>query len=263
MQLLTVVLAHLLLMGIAHAQEAGLQKVKQASPETHIEPVSGIEFIRVEGGCFEMGCGPWQKKCTRDEKPAHEVCVDGFWIGRYEVTQAQWLLFMAHNPSQFRETGEQPVENVSYALVEDYLAKVNQANPAYLYSLPTEAQWEYAARSRGQEEHYAGGKDPDFLGFHGANSENATHPVGSKEPNSLGLYDMSGNVWEWCSDWWAADYQGAARSNPKGPGSGVLKVVRGGGWSHNKGAMRTTGRAADRPDSEKPYNGFRLVMRKR
>ena len=231
-----------------------------AFTETH----TGMEFVWVEGGCYQMGCGDWDGDCYDNEKPVHEVCVDGFWMGKYEVTQGQWEQVMGSNPSSFGSCGSDcPVENVSWNVVQDFIAKLNTLT-GNTYRLPREGEWEYAARSGGKEEKYAGCTDGsclDTVVWYNGNSENTPHPVGTKSPNGLGIYDMSGNVWEWCQDW-NGYYSSASVTNPTGPPSGSCRVRRGGGWCDSPKGVRVANRYYIYSDGGDNCIGFRLVRRK-
>jgi formylglycine-generating enzyme required for sulfatase activity len=181
-----------------------VHQVKQANAlsPTYTDPATGMEFVLVKGGCFEMGdiYGDGYK----NEKPVHQVCVDDFFMGKLLVTQKQWRAIMGNDPSFFKSCGENcPVEQVSSGDVQDYIRTLNQRSGKN-FRLPTEAEWEFAARSGGKKEKWAGTNDQAELGayaWYSANSGSETHPVGLKKPNGLGLYDMTGNVWEWASDW--------------------------------------------------------------
>jgi len=221
-----------------------------------------IEMVRVPGGCFQMGDTFGEGKS--DEK-AHQVCVDDFSIGKYEVTQAQYQAVMGNNPSGFKECGPNcPVENVSWEDAQEFTRQLNDLTGRN-YRLPYEAEWEYAARSGGKNEQFAGTSDLDELGAYAwfvDNSGKKTHQVGTRRPNGLGIYDMSGNVWEWCKDWYDSKYyEKSPQKNPRGPLSGSLRVIRGGSWNHSAGIAR----AAHRNSSYEPgYRsrdlGFRLVL---
>jgi formylglycine-generating enzyme required for sulfatase activity len=196
------------------------------------EPVTGMEFVWVPGGCYEMGCGSWTSDCGRDEKPLHEVCVDGFWMGKTEVTQGQWKQVMGENPSEFKKGDNYPVERVPCPEIEKFILKLSSLNrDASEFRLPTEAEWEYACRSGGKPEKYAGGSDLDRVAWYKGNSDSSTQSVATRAPNGLGLFDMNGNVNEWCADTyrgWA--YKKHQRANPLFREEGYTKVYRGGSW---------------------------------
>jgi formylglycine-generating enzyme required for sulfatase activity/class 3 adenylate cyclase len=223
-----------------------------------VEPTTGMEFVWVEGGCFQMG--DTLGDGDTDEKPVHEVCVDSFGMSRYEVTQGQWQKIMGNNPSGFTKGNNYPVEKVSWDDTQDFIRKLN-SHTGRSFRLPTEAEWEYAARSGGKKEKYAGGSDVDRLGWYDGNSGGSTHPVGTKEPNDLGLYDMSGNVWEWSSDWYGENYyQQSPRNNPQGPSSGSFRVIRDGCWNGSPWLARSANRDRFRPGYRLDNLGFRLVL---
>ncbi len=225
-----------------------------------VEPVTGMEFLWVPIGCFEMGCGDWAVDCRRDESPVHEVCVDGFWMGRYEVTQGQWSAMVGRTPARFRKGNDYPVETVSWEDAQDFIAELNRRREgARMFRLPTEAEWEYACRSGGKPERYCGGNDPDALAWYSVNSGRSTHPVGRKAPNGLGLYDMSGNVREWCEDGYLMDaYAKHERNNPI-VAAGTTRIVRGGGWSDAARSCRSTDRNRNTPGNRNMHQGLRLV----
>ena len=187
-------------------------------------------MVYVEGGTFTMGATPEQgSDADGDEKPTHQVTLKGFYICKYEVTQAEWKAVMGTNPSKFKGDNL-PVESVTWFDCQEFIRKLNELTGKN-FRLPTEAEWEYAARGgrRSYGAKYAGDNDIDKVAWHKGNSNNTTHPVGTKRANELGLYDMSGNVWEWCQDWYGS-YSSSAQTNPTGPGSGDDRVLRGGGW---------------------------------
>jgi len=224
------------------------------------DPVTNMEFAFVQGGCFQMGntFGDGEP----DEKPVHEVCVGDFYLGKYEVTQEQWQTVMGSNPSQFKGYGSNyPVEMVSWDDVQEFISRLNQKS-GKRFRLPTEAEWEYAARSGGKREKWPGTSREGKLGqyaWYDENSAGRTHRVGEKRPNGLGLYDMTGNVWEWCSDWYGENYyQSSPRNNPEGPGSGSYKVLRGGSWSPYPRDVRAAFRLRNAPTYRGDSSGFRL-----
>lgn len=229
------------------------------------DQAAGIEFAWVPGGCFQMGCGSWQRDCDDSEKPVHEVCLNGFWMSRTEVTQGQWKYIMGNNPSEFKKGADYPVEMVNWDDVQDFIKEFNKQS-GKKYRLPTEAEWEYAASFGSKEEYYAGGNDIDELGWYENNATgifiaDSTRAVATKRPNELGLFDMSGNVWEWCQDWYEKDYyKNSSRSNPIGPASGSTRVIRGGSWYGSPWYVRTAVRLGRNPDRRFNSLGFRLVL---
>ena len=222
------------------------------------DPLTGMDFIFVKGGCFQMGdtFGDGES----DEKPVHEVCVDDLYIGKYEVTQAEWQKIMGNNPSYFKGCDNCPVEQVSWNDIQEYINKLNQKT-GKKYRLPTEAKWEYAARSGGKNEKYAGGNNIDSVGWYDGNSGSKTHPVGQKQPNGLGLYDMIGNVLEWVNDWYDADYyKNSPKDNPKGASSGQYRVLRGGSWGSELLHLLASHRDWDGHATRLGILGFRLSV---
>lgn len=223
------------------------------------DPSTGIEMVYVKGACYQMGDTFGDGEL--DEKPAHEVCVDDFYVGKYEVTQGQWKNIMGSNPSYFISCGDNcPVDNVSWNEAQAFISRLNSKKNGNSYRLPTEAEFEYAQRSGGKGERFSGGNDVDSVAWYNVNSNNENKPVGAKAPNGLGLYDMSGNVWEWTNDWYDSNYYlNSPRNNPQGPVSGIYRVMRGGcsgGPTENQKVVR---RGAFRPDDRKAYLGFRLA----
>ncbi|MEO5331509.1 MAG: SUMF1/EgtB/PvdO family nonheme iron enzyme [Magnetococcus sp. YQC-5] len=233
---------------------------KKAGGAEGVVPVG--EFVTVPGGSFEMGCGPWQSDCEAWEKSEHTVTVEGFEIGQYEVTQGQWKSVMGANPSHFSSCGDLcPVEQVSWEDVQKFIKKLNGLGQGS-YRMPTEAEWEFACRSGGRPEKYCGGDDLDPVAWHKGNSGKKTHPVGQKSPNGLGIFDMSGNVWEWvCSDYGLYDDQ--ARHYGKCSIGGVKRVLRGGGWDDGLVGARSTERGSIAPGFKDVSLGIRLVRESR
>ena len=236
------------------------ERLKKAEERERIarEQIAKLQLVSVPGGCFQMG--DIFGKGDDDEKPVHEVCVDGYQIGKYEVTQGQWEAIMGSNPSRFKDGEDYPVERVSWNEVQEFIGKLN-AQTGKQYRLPTEAEWEYACRSGGKKELYCGGDNISSLAWYNGNSGGKTHKKGTKTPNGLGIYDMSGNVWEWVEDRYGREYYSASpRNNPKGPSSGLNRVERGGSWNNSSGYVRAANRSGFEPDYRSVNLGFRLVL---
>ena len=238
----------------------------RSEPTSTLEPVRPqsnlpeIEMVYVEGGTFTMGATSEQGSDAYDnEKPAHSVTLDGYYIGKYEVTQELWKAVMGSNPSNFKGDNL-PVENVSWNDVQEFLRKLN-AMTGKSYRLPTEAEWEFAARggnsSRGYK--YSGSNSIGSVAWYWENSGSRTHAVGTKSPNELGIYDMSGNVLEWCQDW-KGGYSSSPQRNPKGPNSGSGRVFRGGSWYSLAGSCRVSLRYNCAPGDRNSRLGFRLAL---
>ena len=224
--------------------------------------VNGVSFemVRVEGGTFRMGATSEQKDEAWDrEKPVHSVTLSGYYIGKTEVTQVLWEAVMGINPSRFK--GDYlPVENVSWDDCQEFIRKLNSMT-GQNFRLPTEAEWEFACRggnnSRGYK--YSGSNNLGSVAWYDGNSGNKTHPVGTKAPNELGIYDMSGNVWEWCADWYG-DYSSGAQTNPTGPYGGSNRVYRGGRWNYDVGRCRSSNRDFYYPWIRDIILGLRLAL---
>jgi formylglycine-generating enzyme required for sulfatase activity len=217
------------------------------------------EMVFVQGGTFWMGCTSEQQgACYDDEKPVHEVTLSNFYIGKYEVTQAQWEALMGNNSSRFKGSNL-PVEQVSWDDAQMFIERLNAAT-GKRYRLPTEAEWEYAARggNKSKGNKYSGSNFVENVAWMETNSGNATHPVGTKMANELGIYDMSGNVWEWCYDWYGA-YPASAQNNPVGASSRSYRVNRGDSWSGSAGYCRVANRSLNSPGSSYGNLGFRLA----
>jgi formylglycine-generating enzyme required for sulfatase activity len=224
------------------------------------DPETGMEFVWIPEGCFEMGCGQWDGDCESDEVPVRTVCLRGFWMGKYEVTQGIWKKIMGNNPSRFQNGDNYPVEHVSWKQAQEFVKKL-KIDGGYTVRLPTEAEWEYAARGGGRMEIYAGGNDLSILGWYEGNSEGSTHPVGKKMPNAYGLHDMSGNVWEWCEDIYLQDAYGkSAENNPAGTDRPVFRVRRGGSWDSEQRRLRSLFRGRYPVDLQFESNGIRIVL---
>jgi len=271
-----------------------------------IEPSTGMEFVWVPGGCFQMGtpeggtfsyahnkelsfaddnvfitilkgavaflpvgCSSAMRTSvpqdfnlyTKDERPVHKVCLDGYWVGKYEVTQGQWMKVMGNNPSYFKLGDDYPVEQVSWDDIMEFIKKINNGS-SMTFSLPTEAQWEYAARSGGQNETFSGSNNVDEVAWYYESSGGKTHQVGTKATNGLGIFDMSGNVREWCMDRYDRDaYSKHTLQNPKFESKDESRVVRGGSWFMNPCDLRCASRGWDWASHPNTDVGFRLVRR--
>jgi len=209
-------------------------------------------MVFVPGGTFQMG----SYSGDDDEKPVHTITVSSFYMDKTEVTQAEYRKVMGKNPSSFSGCDDCPVETVSWHDANEYARKVGKR-------LPTEAEWEYAARGGNKSKGYtySGSNDLNAAGWYDNNSGSKTHPVAQKQPNELGLYDMSGNVWEWCSDWYSDSYyHSSPKNDPQGPNSGSSRVLRGGSWSSFDGSCRVANRNGLNPDYGGNDIGFRLVL---
>ena len=216
-------------------------------------------MVRVEGGTFTMGATAEQgSNPNGDEKPTHQVTLSTYYIGKYEVTQAEWQAVMGTNPSGFKGDNL-PVESVTWFDCQEFIRKLNELTGKQ-FRLPTEAEWEYAARggNKSNRTKYAGGSDIDNVAWYSDNS-NGTHPVGQKRPNELGLYDMSGNVYEWCQDWFG-DYSSTSQTNPQDPATGTKRVLRGGCWFNDARICRLSCRDGSGPDYGGSDCGLRLAL---
>ncbi|MBR5215147.1 MAG: formylglycine-generating enzyme family protein [Bacteroidales bacterium] len=225
--------------------------------------VNGVSFtmIAVEGGTFQMGATSEQgSDAESDESPVHDVTLSSYYIGETEVTQELWEAVMGSNPSYYSGYPQRPVEYVSWNDCQEFITKLNQLTGKN-FRLPTEAEWEYAARggnkSKGYK--YSGSNTIDNVAWYASNSSSRTHDVKTKQANELGIYDMSGNVWEWCQDWYGS-YSSGSQTNPTGPSSGPSRVIRGGGWGNDAGICRVSNRNAGIPGGSSGILGLRLSL---
>ncbi|MDR1920387.1 MAG: formylglycine-generating enzyme family protein [Candidatus Adiutrix sp.] len=238
---------------------------------THVNSI-GMEFVLIPAGSFVMGAPESESKAwaslpgrpDRDVLPHQVTISQPFYLGKYEVTQGQWAAVMGDNPSRYRFEGENnPVENVSWDDIQVFIQKLNQKDGTDRYRLPTEAEWEYAARA-GTTSAYSFGDDDSELGryaWHQGNARATTHPVGQKEPNAWGLYDMYGNVWELTADWYGANYYAdSPASDPRGPSSGTDRVHRGGSFVSAAAQCRSAYRLPCPPGTYNSNFGFRLAI---
>ena len=244
---------------------------QQSTPQTHptvsdntisipVKDGISIDMVRVEAGTFTMGATPEMKDPYGNEKPTHQVTLtNDYYIGKYEVTQALWQAVMGNNPS-YSKNYNLPVECVSWDDCQEFISKLNHIT-GKTFRLPTEAEWEYAARggnkSRGYQ--YSGSNNLSDVAWYDDNSSNTTHAVGTKQPNELGIYDMSGNVREWCQDRLGA-YSSSSQVNPTGANSGSYRVSRGGSWCEFARLCRSSCRDLTSPGNRNYDLGLRLVL---
>ena len=224
--------------------------------------VNGVSFdmVYVEGGSFDMGATSEQGSDTyKDEYPVHSVTLSGYYIGKCEVTQELWEAVMGSNPSWFYGA-QKPVGSVNWYDCQDFVSRLNSLT-GMTFRLPTEAEWEYAARGGNKSLHYkySGSSNIGNVAWYMDNSGYGTHAVGTKTANELGIYDMSGNVWEWCSDWYG-DYSAGAQTNPQGPSSGSNRVLRGGSWFSSARSCCVSDRDSYDPRDSYYDFGLRLVL---
>lgn len=237
--------------------------VNTSSAASQTFTANGVSFkmIRVDGGTFTMGATSEQgSDAYDDEKPAHQVTLSSYYIGETEVTQALWEAVMGSNPSLFKGSNR-PVEQVSREDCKSFISKLNSLTGKN-FRLPTEAEWEFAARggNRSQGYKYSGSNSLGTVAWYADNSGSETHAVKTKSPNELGIYDMSGNVFEWCQDWYGS-YSYSSQTNPTGPSSGSNRVNRGGSWSYSARGCRVSYRSnVDAPALRGSSLGLRLAL---
>ena len=217
-------------------------------------------MVKVEAGTFMMGATSEMENPYSWEKPVHQVTLPhDYYMGKYEVTQALWQVVMGSNPSYFKGD-DLPVEEVSWEDCQEFISKLNSMI-GRKFRLPTEAEWEYAARggkkSRGHQ--YGGSSNISDVAWYDGNSGSKTHPVGMKQANELGIYDMSGNVYEWCQDW-KGSYVNSSQTNPTGAVSGSYRVYRGGSWYYDARYCRSSYRNSGAPGCRLNRLGLRLVL---
>ena len=234
-------------------------KVEANSGRFSVNGVS-FEMVRVEGGTFRMGATSEQEdEADGDEKLVHSVTLSSYYIGKTEVTQALWQAVMGSNPSHFKGA-DLPVEFVTWNECQEFIQKLNRLTGSN-FRLPTEAEWEFACRGGNNScgYKYSGSNNLGSVAWYDDNSDGQTHPVATKAPNELGIYDMSGNVYEWCSDWYA-NYTSNSQTNPKGPQSGSDRVCRGGGWYGHGRRCRSSFRMYSNPTIRYNDLGLRLAL---
>ena len=219
-----------------------------------------FEMVKVGAGSFIMGCTSEQGNCDSDESPYHRVTISSdYYIGKYEVTQELYEAVMGVNPSNFKGF-DRPVEMVSWNDAQEFCAELSRMT-GRRFRLPTEAEWEYAARGGNKctNAKFSGSSSVANVAWYTDNSGGQTHPVGKLRPNELGIYDMSGNVWEWCQDWYGT-YGSNTQTDPQGPSSGQYRVLRGGSWYNYASRCRVAIRSYFSPGYRFNYCGFRVVL---
>jgi len=240
------------------AAQEGVAAVPEANKELSVDLGGGVkmEFVLIRPGSFMMG----SEKGADDEKPVHNVTITKlFYLGKYEVMQEQWEAVMGANPSSFKGP-KNPVENVGWEDCQTFLRKLSERVPGGVFRPPTEAEWEYACRA-GTTTEFCYGDDQGGLGeyaWYDGNSEHTTHPVGQKKANAWGLFDMHGNVWEWCSDWFGK-YDGNPATDPTGAASGQYRVGRGGSWLYGPEYCRSANRGYNTTKDRIYTNGLRAA----
>jgi formylglycine-generating enzyme required for sulfatase activity len=257
---------------IVRALRFGMGQRQPFTPEPALEPPPdqrskawtnsiGIEFVLIPAGTFMMGSPDSDPEARDNEKPAHQVTLSqAFYLGKYTVTQAQWEAVMGTNPSELKGA-DRPIENVSWDDAQAFMQKLNEREGVDHYRLPTEAQWEYACRA-GSSTRYHFGDDTARLSeyaWYDENSDNPpTHPVGHKQPNTWGLYDMHGDVWEWVQDWYGG-YTAEPVTDPIGPTTSFSRIIRGGSWYGSAQHARSASRLRTSPSDRSAFIGFRCL----
>lgn len=250
-------------LGVTHdcAYKTAHEEANASIFESYEEPKN---MVFVQGGTFTMGCKALRDKdCEEVEKPAHSVKISDFYLGKYEVTQAEWTTVMGNNPSNFKQCDNCPIENVTWDEVQNFLKKLNAQFPGKNYRLPSEAEWEYAASGGNLSKGYlySGSNTLSEVAWFYSNAKNKTHSVGDLKANELGLFDMTGNVWEWCADDWHDDFKQAPSDaqawldNPRS----AYRVIRGGSWFDYEEICPISRRNFAAPTNRNDLRGFRLA----
>ena len=246
-----------------YSDKQNLQKLINKAENSAVEETTSndaFDMVFVQGGSFNMGSNNYDGK-----NPIHTVSLSDFYIGKTEVTQKQWRAIMGSSPSYFKGCDNCPVERVSWNDIQEFLTKLNQQFPGKHYRLPTEAEWEFAARggNKSNDYTYSGSNSINDVAWYSSNCGAKTHEVGGLQANELSIYDMTGNVWEWCSDWYDENYyKNSPSQNPKGANSGTTRVLRGGSWSYDANYCRVADRDRSSPSGRSSDFGFRVARYK-
>ncbi len=228
-----------------------------STPAVKIKVVGDMEFVFIHGGSFAMGS--LENEGSEDEHPRHPVDLHSFWLGRHEVSQEQYEKITGKNPSRFRGV-KRPVENISWNDAREFTIKFSSMH-GIAARLPYEAEWEYAAKAGTHTRYYWGDGMVGNYAWYNGNSGGGTRENGLKNPNQWGIHDISGNVWEWCMDWYDENYyKYSPLKNPAGPASGSFRVIRGGGWDLNSSFLRHSLRDRNHPGNRNSVLGFRIVL---
>jgi formylglycine-generating enzyme required for sulfatase activity len=252
------------LIAVALLIAAGVAPSAAADQKRYTNSI-GVEFVLIPAGSFIMGCDPKLEKCEEDETPAHKVTIaKAFYMGKFEVTQAQWQSITGdQNARADPKTANNPQAHVSFDDAQAFIAKLAAKEKTTKYRLPTEAEWEYAARA-GSKDAWLCGNDSvclDRFAWYAANAKGEPRPVGQKAPNGFGLYDIFGNLDEWTADWYDyAYYAISPAADPKGASDGYSRVLRGGGYLYGADGLRSASRNSATPDARHNDFGFRLVL---
>ena len=246
-----------------YSDKQNLQKLINKAENSAVEETTSndaFDMVFVQSGSFNMGSNTGEA----DEKPVHSVSLSDFYIGKYEITQKQWRAVMNTDPPELKFKGcdNCPVERVSWNDIQEFLTKLNQQFPGKHYRLPTEAEWEFAARggNKSNDYTYSGSNSINDVAWYSSNCGAKTHEVGGLQANELSIYDMTGNVWEWCSDWYDENYyKNSPSQNPKGANSGTTRVLRGGSWYFSSYNCRVAYRGRGFPTGRDSDAGFRVA----
>lgn len=247
----------LLMVSLAGLATGQAQAAGPSAGRLWTEPVSGITFVWIPGGQYLQGCQSADGKCPEVELPVRERKIAGFWMSRTEVTRAQWAKLEAHDPSVATKPGDYPVDQVHWEEAQDFLARLDQTGHGH-FRLPTEAEWEYACRGGVDGQDYCGSGAPDTLAWYNGNSRRSTQPVGGKQANGYGLFDMSGNLWEWTDDCWSQSLPDLPDGKPFRDQECAGHVLKGGSWGAYPPQLRKSSRRSD-IDVKCPYIGLRVV----